>query len=151
MSNGHGGPGGPEHGHPDGGALEHDWHDAERGYLMFANAKRTYDAYQGHHLEAVGRDRVHFDSLMTAEREHTAELRRLSLQALQNAIETSNMVGKQASRHSDVAIDRQWNVDEQGYTVADILQSNTFKDAVASGNVQAAASAVADILAAAKD
>ena len=43
-------------------------------------------------------------------------------QALQNAIETANLVGKQAVRHTDLAIDRQWNVDEQGYTADDIIK-----------------------------
>ncbi len=33
-------------------------------------------------------------------------------QALQNAVETANMVGKQAVRHGDLSIDRQWNIDE---------------------------------------
>jgi hypothetical protein len=62
--------------------------------------------------------------------------RNVANQALQNAVETANMVGKQAVRHGDVAIDRQWNVDEQGFTVqgftvAEILRGETFKDAVA--------------------
>jgi hypothetical protein len=30
-----------------------------------------------------------------------------------------------------LAIDRQWNVDEQGYTVADILNDGKFQDAIA--------------------
>lgn len=45
----------------------------------------------------------------------------LVIQAQQNAIETANMVSKQSVRHSDIAIDRQWNVDEQGYTAQKIL------------------------------
>ncbi|HUU53245.1 MAG TPA: hypothetical protein VMW44_01225, partial [Candidatus Bathyarchaeia archaeon] len=44
-------------------------------------------------------------------------------QALQNSVETANMVSKQAVRHSDIAIDRQWNVDEQAGFVAKILNS----------------------------
>lgn len=36
----------------------------------------------------------------------------LTTQLLQGAIETQNMVSKQAVRHSDLAIDRQWNVNE---------------------------------------
>ncbi len=31
------------------------------------------------------------------------------------------MVSKQAVRHGDIAIDHQWNVDEQGYQVAAIV------------------------------
>jgi hypothetical protein len=41
------------------------------------------------------------------------------------------MVGKQTVRHADVAVDRQWNVDEQGYTVNEILRSDTYKEALA--------------------
>ena len=36
----------------------------------------------------------------------------LTTQLLQNAIETANMISKQAVRHGDLAIDRQWNVNE---------------------------------------
>lgn len=49
------------------------------------------------------------------------QLHNLSVQAMQNAIETANMVGKQAVRHADIAIDREWNVDEQGYTAEKII------------------------------
>jgi hypothetical protein len=55
-------------------------------------------------------------------------LRNLSVQALQNAIETANMVGKQAVRHSDLAIDREWNVDEVAQAVA---KTAVFSDAIA--------------------
>jgi len=48
-----------------------------------------------------------------------------------NAAETANLTAKQAVRAGDIAIDREWNVDEQGYTVAEILRDNTFKDAIA--------------------
>lgn len=36
----------------------------------------------------------------------------LTTQLLQGAIETANMISKQAVRHGDLAIDRQWNVNE---------------------------------------
>ena len=45
---------------------------------------------------------------------------------------------KQAVRHADIAIDRQWNVDEQGYTAENILQQDTYQQAI-----QAAAVAIA--------
>jgi hypothetical protein len=35
-------------------------------------------------------------------------LNQIASQALQNAVETSNMVGKQAIRHADVAADALW-------------------------------------------
>jgi len=68
-----------------------------------ANLLRTYDTYQHEGLEAVRRSRGFADQVM------------------QNAIETANLVSKQAVRHTDMAIDRQWNVDEQGYTAEKIL------------------------------
>jgi hypothetical protein len=37
------------------------------------------------------------------------QLQQLSIQAMQNAVETGNMVAKQAVRHADLAIDREWN------------------------------------------
>jgi hypothetical protein len=69
----------------------------------YNNMKRTYDTYQDLDLNL------------------SRQMNQLSVQALQNAVETANMVGKQAVRHADIAIDRQWNVDEQGYTAEKIL------------------------------
>ena len=108
-----------------------------------ANVKRTYDAYQHHHLESIGRDRQHFDAIQTAEREHCAQLKQLSLQAMQNAIETANGVGKQGSRHSDLAIDRQWNVDEQSWIVSRMFESEFFKDSLKATVSAAVAEALA--------
>jgi hypothetical protein len=88
--------------------------------LGWLNAKRTYDVYQNQDLKVT-------DGLS----EYQSDLRGLKAQAYQNAIETANMVAKQAVRHADIAIDRQWNVDEQGFTVAEILRDNSFKDAIA--------------------
>jgi predicted YcjX-like family ATPase len=86
----------------------------------FANVKRTYDVYSQHAIKAFT-DAQQFDNA----RQNIAN------QALQNAVETANMVGKQAVNHMAIAVDRQWNVDEQGYTVTEILRDNTFKDAIA--------------------
>jgi len=40
------------------------------------------------------------------------------------------MVGKQTVRHADLAVDRQWNVDEQAYASQAILNDATFQDAL---------------------
>lgn len=83
---------------------------------MYNNMKRTYDEYQGVQLD------------------QTRALNNIAIQALQNAVsvaqkvannsaETDNMVAKQAVRHSDIAIDRQWNVDEQSWSVAQIIKA----------------------------
>ena len=99
--------------------------------LNFLNAKRTYDEYQQESLESVRENRTIVNRMGTLAVDHDQQVRNISIQVLQNAVETANMVGKQAVRHSDIAIDREWNVDEQGYTVADILRDQTFKDAIA--------------------
>lgn len=74
---------------------------ADRDNLNYLNLKRTYDEYQDLSLERA----------------------RILNQHLANTVETANMVAKQAVRHSEIAIDRQWNVDEQGYTAAKIISS----------------------------
>jgi len=71
--------------------------------LMRANQKRTYDQAQSTDLMTQLGDTT-----------HRGNLNNIAMQALQNAVETANMVSKQAVRHSDLSIDRQWNVDEQG-------------------------------------
>ncbi len=65
--------------------------------LTAANAKRTYDAYQDLDLVLARRSQLQFD-----------QLQNIALQALQNSVETANMVGKQAVRHADVAADALW-------------------------------------------
>jgi hypothetical protein len=52
---------------------------------------------------------------------HAKNLDNLAVQALQNAVETANMVSKQAVRHSDFAIDRQWNLNETDVSAAALL------------------------------
>jgi len=99
--------------------------------IIFANTKRTYDEYQHESLESIKRNRSYVDKILSDAHGYDMSARNIATQALQNAVETANMVGKQAVRHSDIAIDREWNVDEANYTAAEILQSNTFKDAIA--------------------
>jgi hypothetical protein len=95
--------------------------------LLAVNAKRTYDIAQTTDLKVQEGSADFRDSI-----------RNLTTQALQNSIETANMVAKQAVRHSDIAIDRQWNVDEQGFTVSEILRDEVFVNAVAAAAAKAA-------------
>ena len=87
----------------------------------FANVKRTYDEYQHESLESIKRNRAYVDKVLSDAQQSDNVRQNIANQALQNAVETANMVGKQATRHSDIAIDRQWNIDEQGYTAQKIL------------------------------
>ena len=98
--------------------------------VLFSNQKRTYDEYQHESLESIKRNRSYVDKVLSDSQGWDNGARNIANQALQNAVETANIVGKQAARHSDLAIDRQWNVDEQGFTVAEILRDETFKQAI---------------------
>ena len=91
--------------------------NVEQSELIFANMKRTYDLHQTLDTKAIN------DA-----NKHAAVLDNLATQALQNAIESANMISKQAIKHADVACDRIWNIDEQGYTAADILQDQGVVD-----------------------
>ena len=111
----------------------------------FANVKRTYDEYQGESLEGIRTNRAYIQKVLSDAQQNDNARQQIANQALQNAVENSNMIGKQAVRHVDIAIDRQWNVDEQGYTVADILRDTTFKDAIAAAVAQAGQASVSEI------
>lgn len=92
--------------------------DTERGFEIgkdeawFANVKRTYDEYQQESLETIRRSRDYIGKTLSDAQQHDNARQNIANQALQNAVETANMVSKQAVRHSDIAIDRQWNIDE---------------------------------------
>ena len=86
---------------------------------MMNNTKRTYDEYQEVGLESIRRSRTFAD------------------QIIQNAITLAKQLDAQSVRHHDLAIDRQWNVDEQGYTSRSILSDEVFKDAIKEAVVEA--------------
>lgn len=97
----------------------------------FNNSKLTYDTHLDLLASQARRSQDHYDAIVTGERTHRGELEQLSIQALQNAIETANLVGKQAVRatdnvietanlrgkdavrHSQIATDQQWNQEPQ--------------------------------------
>lgn len=87
------------------------------------NAKRTYDQAQSFDLGTQYNDNL-----------SRQRINQIAEQALQNAVESGNLLTKQVigqmTRHNDLAMDRQWNVDEQGYQVEAILRSDTFKNAM---------------------
>jgi hypothetical protein len=83
-----------------------------RDESWFANVKRTYDEFQQESLETIREMRIIFNKLLTDAQQFDNARQTIANQSLQNAVETANMVSKQAVRHSDIAIDRQWNLDE---------------------------------------
>ena len=82
--------------------------------LLFANVKRTYDEYQQESLESIKRNRTYVDKVLSDALQFDNQRQVIANQSLQNAVETANMVGKQAVRHGDIAIDGQWNPVQQG-------------------------------------
>ena len=62
-----------------------------------ANMKRMYDEYQRLSLDGADKNRAAFDNVQN-----------VALQALQNAVVTTDMVAKQAIAHRDLAIDSEW-------------------------------------------
>jgi hypothetical protein len=111
--------------------------------FILANMKRTAEEYQHAGLTAIHDSHSYVQKILSDAQLHFNTQQHLATQALQNAVVTSDMVAKQALRHSDIAIDRQWNVDEVAQLVA---QVSTFKDAIAA----AVAAAVNEALKATK-
>jgi hypothetical protein len=113
-----------------GGGERNTLTNADHQGILFSNDKKTYDLILNADLHSINRRDTHAN-----------ELDKISIQALQNAVETaniigkntvetSNMTGKQAHRHSDLAMDRQWNVDEQAHVVKEILNDPAIEDAM---------------------
>jgi hypothetical protein len=110
----------------------------ENQRVTYANIKRTYDVYQDLDIQAARQAQI-----------EQTRLNQIAAQALQNAVETANFVSKQAVRHSDIAIDAQWNPVEQGSgnnLTAGAVPANRAVDVAAAGtsvSAEAVAAAVA--------
>ena len=114
----------------------------ENQRVTYANIKRTYDVYQDLDIQAARQ----------ALTEQT-RLNQIATQALQNAVETANMVAKQSVRHADIAADALWTdelnpvVRASGANItAGAVPANRATDVSAAGvgvDAQAVAAAVA--------
>jgi hypothetical protein len=123
----------------------------------FANVKRTYDEYQHESLESIRRNRAYVDKVLSDAQQHDNHKQAIANQALQNAVETANMIAKNAVRHSeqlanqhtshrDIATDNLWNPVQQGAGDAVTMRSVTIDDAAMKAIGAAVAAAVADAL-----
>lgn len=111
------------------------------------NLKRTYDEYQEVSLESIKRNRAIVDKIVSDAQQFDNQRQVIANQALQNAVETANMVGKQAVRHGDIAIDRQWNLEvSQGAAEGVVMRGITIDDAALKGIGAAVAAAIAEAL-----
>jgi len=97
--------------------------DVGQNEAWTANIKRTYDEFLQESLETVRQNRTLFDKILTDAQQYDNARQAMANQAMQNAIETANMVAKQAVRHGDIAIDHQWNLDEQTWAAAGVAPS----------------------------
>lgn len=108
----------------------------------FANIKRTYDEYQDLALTAARRSQDAYDTLISRAQTHFDDIAAITKQHMQNAVSNANEVAKQSLRHESLATDRQWNVDEQGYTVDNILEDETFQQGIAAAVTNAVVAAL---------
>jgi len=100
--------------------------------LIMANTKRTYDEYQQESLESIKRNRSYVDKILAESGSHDHRVRQIAEVALSNAVDTANLVNKQAVAHRDIAIDRTWNVDEVStLTAKSGVQADTIQSIVA--------------------
>ena len=84
-----------------------------------ANTKRTYD-----------RSEENLQSLFNQTQTQLAAINQVQLQTLKNMQDSANQISKQSIRHESLAADRQWNIDEQGYQVEEVLNNQTFQNAI---------------------
>ena len=73
------------------------------------NAKRTYDEYQHESLSQIRETREIVERIAQNAVTHDQNINNIALQALQNAVLTADMIGKQAVAHRDIAIEHEWN------------------------------------------
>ena len=100
------------------------------------NAKRTYDEYQDLALTAARRSQERFDDTMA----DVSILRKNAIKHFSNLDEITLSRLSNGVNNDELAVDRKWNVDEQGYVVEAILRSDVYKEALAAAVAQAAVS-----------
>jgi hypothetical protein len=110
----------------------------ENQRVTYANIKRTYDVYQDLDVQAARQSLI-----------ETTRLNQIASQALQNAVETANMVGKRNLELNNLAHDSFWNPVASGAGMnltAGAVPANRATDVSAAGvgvDAQTVAAAVA--------
>ncbi|HZT51706.1 MAG TPA: hypothetical protein VFA22_07230 [Stellaceae bacterium] len=106
---------------------------------------RTLQDYSGDSLESVRRSRVWFDKIVNDVLVHDNDVRAVITRALSNAVETDNLVGKQAVRHADLQITEQLMAQEP--EVGAITSQANVDNSVWAAAIQAMAKAFAQTMA----
>lgn len=86
--------------------------DIGQAEAYIVNLKSLVDGWIHESLEGARANRRLSDRIAQNAVTADEELRKLSLQALSNCVQACNADNNQARRHADIAIDRQWNLDE---------------------------------------
>lgn len=110
--------------------------------LNVLNGKRTYDLHQSEDLKTTGQARSLDLQVQAQDLSAKQKLDNLHFQAVQNSIETANMVAKQAVRHGDIAIDNEWNPVQQGAGDTLTARSVSLDDA----SLKAIGAAIANVI-----
>jgi len=127
-----------------------------------ANMKMMFDEFLNAGTSAIKANALFVSNAQQEYQTHIKNQNNLAMQAQQNAIESANALMKQYLEsnaaltkqhlaHRDVATDRTWNVDEQGFTVAEILNNQTFKDAISAAAAQTVQAMIPTIVSAVGD
>ena len=111
-------------------------HESE---MSFLNMKRMYDEYQALGLDGSKRSQSFHDMLSTYFLARIAERDKLSTLSISNAIDTANLINKQAAAHRDIAIDNQWGIDQSAYF---LTKDQTFQSAIEAAVAKAVNSAM---------
>ena len=85
------------------------------------NTQELMSTVNGAFTVAVHAMRAQSDSLSDLKYSLKSAMDTVAILGAQSAQTSQDMVAKQAIRHSDLAIDRQWNLDEQGIAAAATL------------------------------
>lgn len=105
-----------------------------------AKVDRTYEEHETYAHDSRLRARADWEDARDMRRRQAEDLHQLKIQVMQNALVTTDMLAKQAVAHRDIAIDREWNIDE----VAKLVAENTvFTSAIAAAVAKAVQDAVA--------
>lgn len=111
---------------------------AENQRVTYSNIKRTYDVYQDLDVQAARQGQI-----------EVARMNQIAAQALQNAVETANMVAKRNIEYTNLAHDSYWNPVSAGTGMnltAGSVPANRAIDVAAAGtgvSAEAVAAAVA--------
>ncbi len=92
--------------------------DIGSGEAWTANMKAMFDRHASYDHEGDGQRRAHFDRMMTQAIDRDNQMHALVMQNLQGGVTHKHDLDTQKIRHNDLAVDRQWNVDEVAELVA---------------------------------